>query len=214
MISKKDPEPAAPLTKSLLGYYAGFMSRFLALAIDTILIAISFISLTWFVSVTATILQLRTFLGFSINSIPGSGSFIDKLFGPASAGILTVLYIISYHIFFWVLAGQTPGKAFMGLRVVTVEGRKISPARALLRIIGYAFSAIPLYLGFLWVLWDDRRQGWHDKLAGTCVIYTWEARPDERFLVEEINNMGKAHSRLRGLLPRHPKHPPEDQQSA
>jgi uncharacterized RDD family membrane protein YckC len=40
---------------------------------------------------------------------------------------------------------------------------------------------IPLFLGFFWILIDDRRQGWHDKIAGTCVVYTWHARPDETF---------------------------------
>jgi uncharacterized RDD family membrane protein YckC len=48
--------------------------------------------------------------------------------------------------------------------------------------IGLVLAALPLYLGFLWSLVDNRRQGLHDKVAGTCVVYAWAARPDEAFL--------------------------------
>lgn len=77
----------------------------------------------------------------------------------------------------------------MGLRVVRMDGSKLSPWLAFVRVVGYIISAIPLYLGFLWIFVDDRRQAWHDKLAGTCVIYTWAARPDERFLAEETKQL-------------------------
>lgn len=170
----------------LLGHYAGFISRLLAMVVDTLIISLTFVAFTWFISVTATMLQVRTFLGFSINAIPGSAAFIDALFGPASAGLWTALYISVYHVFFLVLIGQTPGKALMGVRVVPRRGGRLSLGRAMLRLVCYILSGLPLGLGFLWVLVDDRRQGWHDKLAGTYVIYTWEARPDETFLADEI----------------------------
>jgi uncharacterized RDD family membrane protein YckC len=44
------------------------------------------------------------------------------------------------------------------------------------------------FLGFLWILIDNRRQGWHDKMAGTCVIYNWPARPDENFLRKRLDS--------------------------
>lgn len=174
---------------SLLGSYAGFISRLLAMALDTVLISFTFIAMTWFVSVTATMLQLRTFLGFSINTVPGSAGFIDALFGPAAAGLFTLLYIVAYHTFFWTLTGQTPGKAMMGLRVVTRSGRRVTPLRGVLRVVGYLLAGLPLGLGLIWILVDDCRQGWHDKISGTYVIYTWAARPDERFLAEEIQQL-------------------------
>ena len=77
----------------------------------------------------------------------------------------------------------------MGLRVVTVKGERVKPLRAVFRYLGYILAALPLFLGFAWILVDDRRQGWHDKLSGTYVIYTWAARPDERFLAEEIDRI-------------------------
>jgi uncharacterized RDD family membrane protein YckC len=44
------------------------------------------------------------------------------------------------------------------------------------RYVGYYLSALALYAGYWWVLIDNRRQGWHDKLAGTIVVYAWDAR--------------------------------------
>ena len=196
LLHRKAPPPPPP---TLLGCYAGFISRLLSEIVDVLAISLSFFSLTWFVSVTTTILQLRTFLGFSINRIPGSARFIDALFGPISATIFLLAFIAAYHIFFWVLTGQTPGKALLGLRVVTLEGRRLSPLRGLLRILSFIVSGAPLYLGFLWILVDDRRQGWHDKLAGTYVVYAWAAIPDERFLAEEIQQVAPNSIRHNGL---------------
>jgi uncharacterized RDD family membrane protein YckC len=71
----------------------------------------------------------------------------------------------------------------MGVRVVRLDGHSMGIRRSIVRYIGYFISLFSLTLGFLWVLWDDRRQGWQDKLARTCVVYAWEAVPDERFLV-------------------------------
>jgi uncharacterized RDD family membrane protein YckC len=54
--------------------------------------------------------------------------------------------------------------------VVRTDGSPVTWGRAVLRYLGFIVSAIPLSLGFLWIAIDGRRQGWHDKLAGTYVI--------------------------------------------
>lgn len=171
---------------NLLGYYAGFISRFIAFAIDILIISFSIVAATWFVSVTANAFKLGAFLGFSPDRIPWSRPILDFLTGPLVTGLVSIAFIVGYHVFFWVFAGQTPGKALLGLRLVTSSGNRLTPMRAILRFGSYIISALPLYLGFLWVLIDDRRQALHDKIAGTVVIYTWAARPDELFLKEEI----------------------------
>jgi uncharacterized RDD family membrane protein YckC len=96
--------------------------------------------------------------------------------------VLTIVVVITvfvmnvvYYIGFWMLTGLTVGKGLMGLKLAHVQGQPISFRVALLRIIGYYISAIILFLGFIWVLFDDERRGWHDKMAGTCVIYAWDA---------------------------------------
>jgi uncharacterized RDD family membrane protein YckC len=63
----------------------------------------------------------------------------------------------------------------LGLRVVSVDGGPVTLWQAIRRVIGYLVSYI-LYLGYLWVLIDNHRQGWHDKIANTYVIYVWDAR--------------------------------------
>ncbi len=175
---------------TLLGHYAGFISRALALLIDIVITSLTFAALTWFISVTTTVLRVSSFLGISFESYAWFQSLTRLLTSPVTTGIVTFLFILSYHVFFWLLIGQTPGKALLGVRVVGCDGRKLSFFRALLRYTGYMLSALPLGAGFFWILIDDRRQGFHDRLAGTCVIYTWAARPDEKFLAKELEELG------------------------
>jgi uncharacterized RDD family membrane protein YckC len=105
------------------------------------------------------------------------------------SGFITFLFIVLYYAILWTFAGQTIGKAVMGIKVVPLKGGRMSFTRSLLRYIGYFISALPIGLGFFWILIDDRRMGWHDRLAGTCVIYNWKARPEEVFLVNAIDNI-------------------------
>jgi uncharacterized RDD family membrane protein YckC len=67
------------------------------------------------------------------------------------------------------------GKAVMGIRVVGINGRRLPPARALVRTVAYLVSLVPLFAGFLWVLVDRERRGWHDHIARSRVVY----EPDE-----------------------------------
>ena len=60
--------------------------------------------------------------------------------------------------------------------------------RAIIRYFAFLLSAVVLFIGLLWVLISDTRQGWHDKLAKTCVIYDWPAREDDGVV-------GRIHSR-------------------
>jgi uncharacterized RDD family membrane protein YckC len=76
-----------------------------------------------------------------------------------------------YFGLMWSRSGQTLGKKWLGIKVVTVEGYPPTFWRALGRaIIGYWLSDLVFGLGFLWMLWDDYQQCWHDKLFGTYVI--------------------------------------------
>ena len=72
---------------------------------------------------------------------------------------------------FWRAYGATPGKLAVGVRIVDARsGGTPSTGRLVLRLFCYLLSAAPLYLGFLWIAFDRRKQGWHDKIAGTLVI--------------------------------------------
>lgn len=74
---------------------------------------------------------------------------------------------------FWIWRMATPGKMVVGAVIVDAETLgKPGPAQLVLRYLAYFVSTIPLCLGLLWVAWDPRKQGWHDKIAGTLVVKT------------------------------------------
>ena len=69
------------------------------------------------------------------------------------------------------LYGTTLGKKFFHLRVISVDGKKVGLGKALVReTLGKIISSVILNLGFLWIIWDKKKQGWHDKLGKSVVI--------------------------------------------
>jgi uncharacterized RDD family membrane protein YckC len=152
------------------GLPAGFVSRALAFCLDVAIIAVTLF-------LVATMAQWL--LGFFRLGAPlsRSSSAIVPIFQTArevisiGTDVVFALFILAYPIVWWVLIGQTPGKMLFGLRVVRSDGQRLTIWRALLRCFAYWLSALPLGLGFFWVLFDRRRQGWHDKLADTSVVY-------------------------------------------
>ena len=144
---------------------AGFFSRAEAFFIDLAilsgaqLVGIALIqSVLQFFQFKPVVENVKTF-------IEGSGYDI------AIGAVISTLLVIGYYTFFWSLVGFTPGKVILGLKVVRMDGRNISLGRAILRFFAYWVSAIPFFLGFFWVLWDPKRRSWHDKIAGTQVLY-------------------------------------------
>lgn len=96
----------------------------------------------------------------------GSGLFA----GPADFLISWILPAIAV-IAFWFYRQATPGKSALSLRVLDADtGERLSLGQAVGRYLGYFASIIPLCIGLIWVAFDSRKQGWHDKLAGTVVV--------------------------------------------
>lgn len=167
------------MTENLKGHYAGFVSRLVAYTIDIAIVVILLIVGGWLVQTVNSFFQLK--LPFEL----------PTLVLAAITGISAFLVSATYYIFFWTLAGQTPGKVLLGLRIVGVKNDQITLWQAVRRYIGYYLSALALYAGYWWVLIDNRRQGLHDKLAGTYVVYTWEARPGA-FMQARLNDQQQA----------------------
>ncbi len=92
-------------------------------------------------------------------------SFLIPLIGP-----FFVLAAIIYFVGMWTWRGTTIGSIVMGLKIVRTNGTPINFGVALVRSLSSLFSAVVLFLGFLWVGWDREKQGWHDKIAGTTVV--------------------------------------------
>lgn len=137
------------------GEYAGFATRLVAYIIDLLIMAVLQAGIGMFGQFLVDILSL----GEPYNQ------WITIVFA-----IVGVVSYFVYYIGFWVLAGQTPGKAVMGLRIVRTNGGRIGFWRALIRVLCYVVSPI-LYLGSPLILIDRRRQALHDKIAGTLVVY-------------------------------------------
>lgn len=171
---------SAPPT-SLRGFYAGFVTRAIAFAIDLILIAAIQITIMFLTRLLLDFFGLdqlaqaifepseTTNVSFFITAVRWTFAFIGS-------GLLFALYSISM----WLLVDKTLGQALLGLRVLRTDGRPLTLGPAIRRVLGYYVSFLALFLGFLWVLVDDRRQGWHDKIADTVVVYDWEARLGKR----------------------------------
>ena len=97
------------------------------------------------------------------------------LLGILSENAATLLAIVSGLGYYTYLeggaSGQTVGKKALGIRVVSLsDGDRIGYGRAFIRYIGRILSALPLLLGYFWMLWDGEKQTWHDKLSGSVVV--------------------------------------------
>ena len=107
-------------------------------------------------------------LSLLLSTIAGvvNGGVMSDL-GEMMANIIGALIVL----IFWADRQATPGKLVLGIRIVDAEtGGPPRMGRLVLRYLGYLLSAIPLGLGYFWMLWDGRNQCWHDKMAGTLVV--------------------------------------------
>lgn len=132
--------------------YAGFWIRVGASFIDGILFAIFTLPLTMIVYGDA--------LWESDSIILGPADFLINYVLPA---VIVVL--------FWLYKSATPGKMILKLKVVdATTGNVLTVGQAIGRYFAYFLAFIPLCLGVIWVGFDRKKQGWHDKLANTVVI--------------------------------------------
>ena len=133
--------------------YAGFWIRVWASLIDTVLLLLVLVPLLMAVYGADYFVAGRGMAN-------GILAFLLNWVFPAVAVIL-----------FWMYRSATPGKMAIGATIVDARtGGKPTNAQLVGRYLGYFVSTIPLGLGLLWVGIDRRKQGWHDKLAGTVVV--------------------------------------------
>lgn len=138
--------------QSAMAEYAGFWIRLAAYLIDGIIL--------WLIG-----LFTDFYLG-QIFKMTGATDLEARVTLNLTAWLMNIAYLVG----FWVWRGQTPGKILLGVKIVRTDGSPLSVKRALLRYLGYIVSAITLLIGFLWVAFDAKKQGLHDKIADTCVI--------------------------------------------
>jgi uncharacterized RDD family membrane protein YckC len=133
--------------------YVGFWKRLLAFIIDTVIVMAVTVPLLWAVYGRAHFARTE----------PGFAGFWDVVIQVVLPAIAVIL--------FWRYRGATPGKMLVSARIVdAVTHGAPSTGKLIGRYFAYLVSIIPVFLGFLWIAFDKRKQGWHDKLSGTVVI--------------------------------------------
>jgi uncharacterized RDD family membrane protein YckC len=140
---------------------AGAATRGLAFLIDGLIVNLGFSGLAAVAALIAS-----AFVGN-----PNGVSDFALAVGTTAWFALGSLYLVG----FWSLAGQTPGMRFVGIRL-DVEGRGLRLGRSVRRLIGTALAAIPFFLGFLGIFFDERRRAWDDRLSKVDVVYEGNER--------------------------------------
>jgi uncharacterized RDD family membrane protein YckC len=159
MITSTAPTEIPP-APSLVGHYAGAVSRFLSYPIDVI------VSGALFAVGSAAVTVVVNYL-FDTN-------FADND-GPGWAIALAVWEFV-YFWYSWALAGKTPGMAMLGILVVKRDGTDLSWIRAFIRALVFPISFMFFGLGFIGLIIGRERRALHDVAAGSVVVYAWDAR--------------------------------------
>ncbi len=141
---------------------AGAVTRGLALALDALIVNLAF---TGVAAIATLVASLFGGGGDVPRGILVVGSFTWFLLGGA--------YLVS----FWSLAGQTPGMRFFGIRI-GLQGERLPPRRSIRRLVGLTLAIIPFGLGLLGIVFNERRRGWQDRMAGADVLY----EPEDRYM--------------------------------
>jgi uncharacterized RDD family membrane protein YckC len=137
--------------------YVGFWARVGASLIDSILVTL----ILWPI--------LTAFYGQEYWSINQQMNHQVEQ-GPLDV-LLTWVLPAAAIIVFWLTKQATPGKMLISAKVVDARtGDKLTPSQSIGRYLAYYVAFLPFALGFIWIAFDKRKQGWHDKLAGTVVV--------------------------------------------
>jgi uncharacterized RDD family membrane protein YckC len=155
------PAPSFEPIAGRQGHYAGAVSRLVAFAAD--------VGASWGLFTLGA-----AALGFAVQLVTGNSFSLGN--HQLVSLIAVVIWEFIYFAYQWSLSGKTIGMALLGIRVVRTDGTPIGPRQAVIRTVTLPLSFLILGLGFLGILTNRDRHALHDRLAGTAVIYSWDAR--------------------------------------
>jgi uncharacterized RDD family membrane protein YckC len=139
---------------------AGIVSRGAAFMVDGLIVTAAVLGGGLFTWGLAQVIRLPDIFGGR-----------DDTSGRTLAFLVVVPVVFAlYCAVMWALLGKTIGMALFGVKVIRIDGLPVHLAQSMLRAVCYGLSAI-LFIGFFWMLFDRRRQAFHDKLARTLVVY-------------------------------------------
>ena len=143
------------------GHYAGAVTRLVAFAAD--------VGASWGLFTLGA-----AALTFTVQLVSGT-TFTLSNYQVASL-VSAAVWEFVYFAYQWTLSGKTIGMALLGIRVVKTDGGSIGARQAVIRTLTLPLSFLVFGLGFLGILTNRDRHAWHDRLAGTSVVYSWDAR--------------------------------------
>jgi uncharacterized RDD family membrane protein YckC len=152
--------PAAPI-EGRQGHYAGAVSRLVAFAADA--------GASWGLFTLGA-----AALNFSIQLVTGTKFSLTH--HPIPSLVALIVWEFVYFAYQWALSGKTLGMAVLGIRVVRTDGTPIGWKQAVVRTLAFPLSFLLLGLGFIGILTSRNRHALHDRIAGTAVVYSWDAR--------------------------------------
>ena len=153
--------PPAVARLSLQGRYAGFASRFVAFVLDEVV-------------ATGLFTLALAVISFVASVVTGKPIHWNR--GDLWVALAFVGWQFLYFAYSWAADGKTVGMATFGVRVVQPDGTSASGRQAVVRTLALPLSFLLLGLGFLGILVGDKRRALHDVIAGTAVVYSWDAR--------------------------------------
>ena len=153
------------------GHYAGSVSRFLAYVIDAAassgVFAVGLAAISYVVTVV-------------------TGRQVAWNRQDIVVAVIFAAWEFCYFGYSWAASGRTFGMAVLGIRVVRSDGAPVDPWRGVLRALAFPLSFLLIGLGFLGILVQREHRALHDLIAGTAVVYAWDARAARlRFLARE-----------------------------
>jgi uncharacterized RDD family membrane protein YckC len=156
---------------SYQGHYAGAVSRFAAYSIDLV------------VSTAVFVLGLAA-ISWAVHIVTGHDVSWNR--SNIIVAIIFVGWQFLYFAYCWAVDGRTPGMAVLGIRVVRADGTVLPPKQAVLRALVFPLSFLLFGLGFLGILVQHEHRALHDLIAGSAVVYSWDARAAHlRFLARQ-----------------------------
>jgi uncharacterized RDD family membrane protein YckC len=156
---------------TMQGHYAGAISRFVAYVIDVALSSGLFSAGLAVVAYAAQVVTGQT-IGWSRQD--------------ALVAVLFAAWEFLYFGYSWASGGKTFGMAVLGIQVVRADGMTIDPWRGVLRALVFPLSFLLFGLGFVGILVQREHRALHDLIAGTAVVYSWDARSARlRFLTRD-----------------------------
>jgi uncharacterized RDD family membrane protein YckC len=183
------PMPPPEMTVGRQGHYAGAVSRLVAFAAD--------VGASW-----GLYLLWSTLINVAVKLVSGHTYTLTN--HRTAAFIVLGAWEFIYFSYQWAVAGKTLGMAIFGLQVVSVRGGPITPRQAVLRTLGLGLTLLTLGIGFLGIIYQRERRALDDFVAGTAVVYDWDAKAARlRWLARTESDL-RGESHQRSLIPTEP----------